>query len=414
MVTLLIDGVRRFFVRSEPFESALCSVFSRALVSEVRKTTDRRDVLDALVEKTSASRTQILERVAHMMGMRSDERLSIPDAALIGRTGFDVETLRQRAILPQYSTNTASGYSLVVADPSVLDLTAFRLGGIEVVLGSHRQIRHAWRVWDVIKETQPSLDLLADDVRTVLKQIVSDCSRLGATEVFLGHPSNRCYEGLADGRRFSGVVHGRVFDETMNAVRTSGHFSLDSDPIARVSITRNFERSIICMTWQTQRTPRRILPAPERSSFAEQLEQLLPADERISTRPTGKARATILVVEDDDQFASGICQILKGRGYDVCRARNGEEGLKLVGHRSQSIDLIISDVHMPTLDGRGFLEGVRKSVKTPVIILTSDDDSVVEADLVLLGANAYLRKNDDPRVLLAWTENLVAKRCLEA
>ncbi|MCB0325657.1 MAG: response regulator, partial [Bdellovibrionales bacterium] len=70
-----------------------------------------------------------------------------------------------------------------------------------------------------------------------------------------------------------------------------------------------------------------------------------------------------------------------------------------------------SDVHMPEMDGGAFLEAVRRRVRgIPILMLTSDEDEQLEAELVAAGADAFVRKHDDVRVLLAWCSNLAARR----
>ena len=62
---------------------------------------------------------------------------------------------------------------------------------------------------------------------------------------------------------------------------------------------------------------------------------------------------------------------------------------------------------MPQLDGALFLKRLRQfDAEQPVIILTSDSDQLLEAELAMLGANAFVRKDDDLRVLLAWCHSL--------
>ena len=57
----------------------------------------------------------------------------------------------------------------------------------------------------------------------------------------------------------------------------------------------------------------------------------------------------ILVAEDDPSTSKLLCAILKLNGYDPVSARDGEEALEIMDH--QHIDLMISDVMMPKMDG---------------------------------------------------------------
>src|SRR6201986_2719270 len=81
----------------------------------------------------------------------------------------------------------------------------------------------------------------------------------------------------------------------------------------------------------------------------------------------------ILLVDDSASVRTVAGIALRGAGYDVVEASNGQEGLtKLQGER---IHLIISDVNMPVLDGIGFLKEVKKHPNykfTPVTMLTTE------------------------------------------
>ena len=62
------------------------------------------------------------------------------------------------------------------------------------------------------------------------------------------------------------------------------------------------------------------------------------------------------------------------------------------------------------MDGGSFLARVRKRFSDlPIVMLTSDEDDLLEIELVELGADAFVRKCDDVRVLVAWCSNLSSR-----
>ncbi len=62
-----------------------------------------------------------------------------------------------------------------------------------------------------------------------------------------------------------------------------------------------------------------------------------------------RPRARILVVDDEEHLADGICENLQSEGYLTEAAHDGEQGLAKV--RAGTFDLILLDVMMPKLDG---------------------------------------------------------------
>ena len=81
---------------------------------------------------------------------------------------------------------------------------------------------------------------------------------------------------------------------------------------------------------------------------------------------------SILVVEDDAALNRMICAKLKAQDYSVFSAYNGEEALDLLDH--QYVDLIISDIMMPVMDGITLIRELRDAQYTmPVLIITAKD-----------------------------------------
>ena len=110
-------------------------------------------------------------------------------------------------------------------------------------------------------------------------------------------------------------------------------------------------------------------------------------------------KETILVVDDNKEIVYSISELLKYEGYEVMKAYDGLEALKLASENK--IDLIILDVMMPKMNGLSALMKVREYSKTPVIILSAKTE---ESDIVsglVLGADDYIEKPYKPAELMA-------------
>jgi two-component system, cell cycle sensor histidine kinase and response regulator CckA len=81
--------------------------------------------------------------------------------------------------------------------------------------------------------------------------------------------------------------------------------------------------------------------------------------------------ATVLVVEDEDMVRSVAVRSLTRLGYKVLEATNGLEALEIVAQNPTSIDIVVSDVVMPEMDGPSFLKNVRKTHPDLKIIFVS-------------------------------------------
>lgn len=80
----------------------------------------------------------------------------------------------------------------------------------------------------------------------------------------------------------------------------------------------------------------------------------------------------ILVVEDDRELRNLFCTVLEKKGYTCIPAQNGKEALDLLD--SEYIDLIITEIMMPVIDGYDFIKSLRDaSYNQPVLIITAKD-----------------------------------------
>jgi two-component system chemotaxis sensor kinase CheA len=104
-------------------------------------------------------------------------------------------------------------------------------------------------------------------------------------------------------------------------------------------------------------------------------------------------RPTILVVDDSFTTRTLETSILETNGYQVRVAVDGIEALECL--RSDKIDLVISDIQMPRLDGFGLLEAIKRDqrlARIPVIVVSSIDGALDQERGLNLGADAYIVK----------------------
>jgi two-component system, chemotaxis family, sensor kinase CheA len=103
--------------------------------------------------------------------------------------------------------------------------------------------------------------------------------------------------------------------------------------------------------------------------------------------------SVILVVDDSYTSRTLEASVIESMGHRVLQAADGMDGLRIL--RNEPVDLILSDIEMPRLDGFGFLTEVKKSDKLrdiPFILISSlEDQNIVQKGLAL-GADSYIIK----------------------
>lgn len=117
---------------------------------------------------------------------------------------------------------------------------------------------------------------------------------------------------------------------------------------------------------------------------------------------------SILVVEDDEEIAWTLRELLASEGFDVSRAGNGKEALDMLPQMKRPC-LVLLDLMMPVMNGWEFLEVKVKDVSIapiPVVVVTAYDDHGVTQH----GARKVIKKPIDLDMLL----NVVRQYCESA
>lgn len=118
---------------------------------------------------------------------------------------------------------------------------------------------------------------------------------------------------------------------------------------------------------------------------------------------------TILIVDDSSSMRTVIKLALVRAGYDVLEAGDGQEGLAALD-KAGKVQLIISDVNMPNMDGITFVTHVKQHPRhkfTPVIMLTTEGQDEKKQLGRAAGAKAWIVKPFNPPQLLDAVSKLI-------
>jgi len=110
----------------------------------------------------------------------------------------------------------------------------------------------------------------------------------------------------------------------------------------------------------------------------------------------------ILIVDDSKTVRNLVAFIMKKEGFKVTTAEDGLDGLEKL-YAAELVDLIVSDVNMPRMDGFTFIKNVREQDAyrdIPIIVLSTEgQDKDIETGLTL-GANLYMVKPAQPEKMV--------------
>jgi signal transduction histidine kinase len=105
---------------------------------------------------------------------------------------------------------------------------------------------------------------------------------------------------------------------------------------------------------------------------------------------------TILYAEDEPTIQEGVRETLKLFKINVVCAKNGMEALELYKEQEQNIDMILTDIKMPKLDGLSLIKQIRKNDKfIPVVITTAHQETNFLKSSIEFGISAYVLKPID-------------------
>jgi two-component system chemotaxis response regulator CheY len=117
---------------------------------------------------------------------------------------------------------------------------------------------------------------------------------------------------------------------------------------------------------------------------------------------------TILAVDDSASIRNMVAFTLKGAGYDVVEAVDGQDGLDKA--KGKQVNLVLTDQNMPRMDGLTLVKNLRalpQYKSAPILILTTESSDDMKAKGKAAGATGWLVKPFDPPKLLEVVKKVI-------
>jgi two-component system, cell cycle sensor histidine kinase and response regulator CckA len=128
--------------------------------------------------------------------------------------------------------------------------------------------------------------------------------------------------------------------------------------------------------------------------------------------PKGQVPAQlVLVVDDEPSVRDLVCRVLRGEGYRTIEAAHGGEALELLESGSEAVDLVVTDVVMPGMDGRELgrrLAQIKPSL--PVLYISAYDVNDIFRRGSPRSSAPFLQKPFPPERLITSVEQLLQNR----
>jgi len=117
---------------------------------------------------------------------------------------------------------------------------------------------------------------------------------------------------------------------------------------------------------------------------------------------------TILAVDDSASIRQMVSFTLKGAGYEVVEAVDGEDALNKA--KNHTVSLILTDINMPRMDGLDLVKSLRVLPRykiAPILVLTTESSEAIKAEGRAAGATGWLVKPFDPKRLLEVVKKVI-------
>ncbi len=119
---------------------------------------------------------------------------------------------------------------------------------------------------------------------------------------------------------------------------------------------------------------------------------------------------TALIVDDSSSMRQMVGFTLRGAGFTVIEGSNGQEALDKLTAGGGRVDIIITDLNMPVMDGLTFIKQVRTRTLmkfTPILMLTTESQESRKAEGKAAGATGWIVKPFHPEQLLKVIEKVL-------
>ena len=154
---------------------------------------------------------------------------------------------------------------------------------------------------------------------------------------------------------------------------------------------------------------------PAESAEANEQAKMPEADLMPIEKKTGLRHRNLMIVEDDPQIRQFLCSELSAATFSLKEFSNGKQAWDYLQQSPEKVDLIVTDLMMPVMDGAQLCENVKQNYRTnhiPVIMLTAKGSDQDRIEGLSIGADAYISKPFNLDVLETTINNLLRQRNL--
>ncbi len=403
--------LKKWVARSSPLnmEGAFATILTKKQREAISALSpDRRRMVEFAAQTLGVSQRELLVQVGKVLGLPVVGEVPAFPAKRCP------QELRQKLFaggaIPFCEGGLIRG--VIAVDPGLISET-LQQTKLPVALAPWGEIKSAWdqsgHELDVT-EAQSEYRKEAPSPTRALEEIIREVRKYAGTEAWIKPRENSLEysfrarsraEWGVDGREATGTV-----DESVAAQVAQLLARATSEPECLAPVRQALDMPLLAVTTTSQLgmhiTWRKRVVIPD--AVPEKVAQLHVI--------TGGADREVVLIEDNPSIASVLRKIIATTKVRCRWYPDGAQALEALTLGECKPSVLLCDIHMPEMDGITFVRRVRMLPafqSTPIIMLTSDE--ALEAELTSLksGADAFVGKSEDPKVLLGYLERMLER-----
>ena len=409
---------------------ALDDLVPRKVMREVIASShDRRQWGVLAAAWVGVSEREFFEAAATCMGIPLEERLAPFDVTHFRATARPLLGELRRVGATLILTEGSIG-RIVAVDPAEVRGLSVYAPGIPVSLASWTDISRAldasermlleYESNSAAREAKRRHEVCAQIVTILVREAVAHGA--SSVEIVTSDEKTRYQFLTSHGRTATGAIRPEVVQDLLRYLCSLEDGIIRSEEHGEIVLRSLGNVSNFRLSWGNTRNTRQGVQGDE---FCPPDASLSPLTLRASSgsgsdeyRVEGSSYdQPVLVVDDNPMFCRVLERLLRREGMNPFFADNGLLALeKLERAHQMTPKVIICDLHMPVMNGRELLARLKNHERfkgIPTIMLTSDDDVDAELQALAGGADAFVSKGRDPRVLTAQVRRLLKLASLE-
>lgn len=390
-------------------------------------TPDRRQLLEEVAKFKKLSQDELIKQIADALNLPVFFRPKPTDVDLLP-PGVMLPDLRRAGVLPITAQGSVTG--IVCVDPASLNLMPHLYTGSNLYLSSWQSVLSALDASEALfreKRAQHAAAKRRSDeslFAKVLGRIAEQARNEGAEQIYLlSDFENLTYSFKNQSAQdFQGNIDAKIsldLAQYLEDLIAGGRHSIVAEgakgAALRIQLSCEHGRIILGLPASKSIEPETdFLPGNESAKVVQFPRLVRKVENAQNYLFLSEEKAKVILVDDNPTFAGVLQKYLKKQGLSVEICPSVEAALFLLkAGEGQLPDLIISDIHMPGVNGLEFIRQLKSESlwkQIPVIALTSDESSETELSLLDVGADAFVSKTKDPRILCVHAKRLLDLR----